>query len=159
MYQVWLESLDIYLSYHPETKIWACLEQITPSKFDEICPLVISNQISTISIHIPSLVKIHWCILKLSFGNEIQTYGWSDTGTSNVKPMKHRHYCVVGYKKFDICNCIYPKIGTFLRMKLFTGTLLLLILTILALITSTLDNIFTYSFFFFFFEKRFEILC
>ena len=29
--------LDIYLSYRPETKGKACLAQITPSKFDEIC--------------------------------------------------------------------------------------------------------------------------
>ena len=27
------------------------------------CPLAISNQISTISMHILSLVKIHWCLL------------------------------------------------------------------------------------------------
>ena len=39
MFQVWLKSLDIYSSYRPETKIWAYLRQITPSKFDEICPL------------------------------------------------------------------------------------------------------------------------
>ena len=57
---------------HPETKIWACLGQITPSKFDEICPLAIPNQISIITMHIPCLVKIHWGLLKLSSGNEIQ---------------------------------------------------------------------------------------
>ena len=51
-------------------RIWACLGQINPSKFDKICPLAIPNQISTTSMHIPSLVKIHWCILKLSSGNE-----------------------------------------------------------------------------------------
>ena len=27
---VWLKSLVIYSSYCPETKIWACLGQITP---------------------------------------------------------------------------------------------------------------------------------
>ena len=31
------------LSYHPETKIWACVRQITLSKFDKICPLAIPN--------------------------------------------------------------------------------------------------------------------
>ena len=44
-----------------ETKIWACLGQITPSKLDENCPLAIPNQISTISMHIPSFVKTNWC--------------------------------------------------------------------------------------------------
>ena len=39
--------------------------QITPSKIDEICPLAIPNQISTISMHILSLVKIPCYLLKL----------------------------------------------------------------------------------------------
>ena len=53
-----------------ETKIWAYLGQITPSDFDKIFSLAIQNQISTISMHIPSLVKNHWCLIKLSSGNE-----------------------------------------------------------------------------------------
>ena len=36
----------------------------------EICQSAIPKQISTISMYIPSLVKIHWCLLKLSSGNE-----------------------------------------------------------------------------------------
>ena len=56
MYQVWLKSLDIRSRYRLETKIWACLGQIIPSKFDEICTLATPNQISTISMHILSLV-------------------------------------------------------------------------------------------------------
>ena len=131
-YQVWLKSLDNYSGYHPETKIWACLGQITLPKLDEIYPLAISNQISTISMHItkfgenswsllviirkwklgvpradncqnltkfahqqsqsqistifmhiPSLVNIYWCLLKLSSGNEIRMDDW---WTSNEKP-------------------------------------------------------------------------
>ena len=39
-------------------------------KIDEICPLVIPNQISLMSIYIASLVKIHCYLLKLSSGNE-----------------------------------------------------------------------------------------
>ena len=62
-----------FTRYHPEMKIWACLGQITLSKFDDICPLAIPNQITTISIHIPNLVKIHSCLLKLSSGNKIRT--------------------------------------------------------------------------------------
>ena len=37
-------------------------------------------------MHIPSLVKIHWCLLKLSSGNEKRTDGRADTRMSNVKP-------------------------------------------------------------------------
>ena len=62
-----------------EMKIRACLRQITPSKFDEICPIAIPNQISTLSMHKPSLVKIHWCLLKLSSGNE-------NMGVSRIPP-------------------------------------------------------------------------
>ena len=32
------------------------------SQIDEICPLAIPNQVSTISMHMPSLVKIHRCL-------------------------------------------------------------------------------------------------
>ena len=45
--------------------------RLTPSKIDEICPSAIPNQIYTISMHIPSLVKIHSCLLKLSPQNEM----------------------------------------------------------------------------------------
>ena len=65
-------------THHPKTKIWVCLGETTPSKFDEICPLAISYQISTISIHIPSLVKIHWYLHKLSSGNENMGVSWGD---------------------------------------------------------------------------------
>ena len=39
-------------------------------KFDEICPLANPNQISLMSIHRASLVKIPCYLLKLSSGNE-----------------------------------------------------------------------------------------
>ena len=58
------------LRYCPETKIRACLKQVTPSKIDEICPLAIPNLIFTISMHILSLAKIHWYSLKLSLRSE-----------------------------------------------------------------------------------------
>ena len=56
------------------------VEQVTPSKFEKICQSSIPNQISTISMHIPSLVKIHWCLLKLSSWNEIRTDGHTTDG-------------------------------------------------------------------------------
>ena len=51
-------------------KIGTCLGQITLSKIDEICPSAIPKQTTIISMHTPSLVKIHWYLLKLSSGNE-----------------------------------------------------------------------------------------
>ena len=55
-------------------------------------------------MHIPSLVKIHWCLLKLSSGNEKRT----DRRTDVWRLARHtdiqretiipRHYCVAGYK-------------------------------------------------------------
>ena len=55
--------------------------QITLLKFDEIHPLKIPNQISKISMHIPSLVKIRWRLLNLSSGNEKRTDGLMDGRT------------------------------------------------------------------------------
>ena len=74
-YQFWWKSFDIYSSYRPETKIWKCGRQITLSKICEICPFSIQNQISILSRHILSLVKIYWYLLKLSSGNE-NTDAW-----------------------------------------------------------------------------------
>ena len=88
-YSKFVENPLLFTRYSPETKIWACLGQITPSKIDEICPLAIQNQISTISMHIPSLVKIHWCCLKLSSGNEKRTDGrtvWRTDGWTHGRP-------------------------------------------------------------------------
>ena len=93
-------------------KTWACLGQITPSKFDEICPLAILNQISTISMHTPSLVKLHWCLLQLSSGNEIwtdgRTYGWRITDgrmdrhtVVQRETIIPRHYRVEEYKNIN----------------------------------------------------------
>ena len=55
------------LNYNPSLLL--CGGQITLSNIQEICPLAIQNQISFISMHVPSLVKIPWLLLKLSSGN------------------------------------------------------------------------------------------
>ena len=60
--------------------------QITLSKIDEICPLTIPNQISTMSMHTPSLMKIHWHLVKLSSGNE-NTDGRMIDGPTHGQPM------------------------------------------------------------------------
>ena len=60
-------------------------------------PLAIPNQISTIAMHIPSLVKIHWSLLKLSSGNENMGVSradnslknWRNLPISNPKPDLH----------------------------------------------------------------------
>ena len=54
-------------------------------------------------MHIPSLVKIHWCLLKLSFGNE-KTDERTDVRRTDRhtdvqrETIIYRHYCVAGYK-------------------------------------------------------------
>ena len=62
--------IEFYLSYHPEMKIRTYCLQINLSKNNEICLLKFPNQIFTISMFIQNLVKIHWYLLKLSFGNK-----------------------------------------------------------------------------------------
>ena len=96
-HQVWWKSIDIYWSYHPETKNQTCRGQITLSNIDEICPLAIPDQISTISMHIPSLVKIHWH----SFTEmKIQTDGrLMDDQLETTIPC---NYHVVRYKRYGI---------------------------------------------------------
>ena len=49
-------------------------------KFDEICPLAIPKQISFMSMHIASLIKIPCYLLKLSPGNK--NMGVSRAGNS-----------------------------------------------------------------------------
>ena len=59
-------------------KIQTCRRQITLSKIDEICTSAIPKQISTIPMHTPSFVKIHWYLLKLSSRNENTDLSWAD---------------------------------------------------------------------------------
>ena len=63
--------------YCAKTKIWARLGQITP-KFDKVCPLAIQNQLS---MHLPDMGKINWCLLKLSSRKEIWMDGCSHRWT------------------------------------------------------------------------------
>ena len=57
------------LSWNKIRMYWGQIH-VTLSKMDEICPLAIPKQISTISMHILSLVKIYWYLLKLSSRSE-----------------------------------------------------------------------------------------
>ena len=52
-------------------------------KIDEICPLAIPNQISLMSMHIASLVKIPCYLLKLSSGNENMGVSRADNSVKN----------------------------------------------------------------------------
>ena len=64
-------------------KIRTCRGQIFLSKIDEICSWAIPNQVSTISMHTPSLVKIRWYLLKLSSGNENTDVSRADNSVKN----------------------------------------------------------------------------
>ena len=106
-YQVRWKSIDVYSSYHPETKIWACLRQITPSKIDEICP--ISNpkpDLHNINAYTKfgenPLMFTQVIIRKRKTDGRTydrrtdgQTDGLTDNQRETIIP---RHYCVVGYK-------------------------------------------------------------
>ena len=83
MYIASLVKRPYLLSYRLEMKIWACLWQITPSKFDEICPLAIPNQISLMSMHTASSVKIPCYLLKLSSENENMGMSRADNSIKN----------------------------------------------------------------------------
>ena len=72
-----------FTCYCPESKIRTCGGQITLSKFDKICPLAIPKQISTISMHIPSFMKIHRYLLNLSSGNGNMDVSRADNSVKN----------------------------------------------------------------------------
>ena len=80
-----------FTCYCPKMKIRMFRGQITLSKIDENCPLGPLNQICTILMHIPSLVKIHWYLLKLSSRNE-NTDGQTDEWTGRrTNGRTHQH--------------------------------------------------------------------
>ena len=76
-----------------------CGGQITVSKVTESCPLAIPNQTSAISMHIPSMEKIHSYCLMLSSGNEnmegLLLDRWTDDQCEILLP---RQYHVAGCK-------------------------------------------------------------
>ena len=75
----------------------SCHGQITLSYIDEIFPLAIPNQISLISMHVPSLVKIPSHLQKLSSKNKKMGVSWAENSVklwrnltiSNLKPDLH----------------------------------------------------------------------
>ena len=110
-YQVWWKSIEIYSSYHPQMKIWLSHGQITLSNSHKICtfetkiwtycwevkswwnlPITNPKQISTISMHMPILVKIHWYLLKLLSRNKKSDMPRADSSVKNWRMF------------FSICN-------------------------------------------------------
>ena len=87
-----------YLWYSQQkSKYPLCHGQITLSKIDKISLSAIPNQIFMIMMHTPSLVKIHWQLLKLSSRNENSDIlqednsvkNWRNLPTNNPKPDLH----------------------------------------------------------------------
>ena len=111
----------MYWSYRLETKIWICRRQIIMSKNDEICQLVIQNQISTISMHKSSLVKIQWFVLNLSSKNENMDMSradnsvknWQNLPISNPKPDLYNinAYTMIGKNPLIFSQVIIRKYG------------------------------------------------
>ena len=81
-YPMTFTQVIIYSSYQPEMKIQTYGGQITLSNIENL-PISNPNQISTISMHIPSLVKIYWHLLKLLSGNENKDVWWVDNFVKN----------------------------------------------------------------------------
>ena len=94
-----------------------CGRQITLSKINEICSLAIPNPISTKSMHIPSLVKIHWCLLKLSSGNEIQMDGYTTADRkTHGRPMpNHNSIKIHSLPWEEMCIQIWSALGLVLQ--------------------------------------------
>ena len=88
------------------TTLLSCRRQITLSNIDEICPLLIPNQISFISMHVPSLVKIPWHLLKLLSGNQNMGVSWADNYVKIWKNLR------ISIPKPDLNNIsVYTKFG------------------------------------------------
>ena len=71
-------------------------------------------------MHTPSLVKIHWCLVKLSSGNEKMgmsradnsVKNWRNLPISNPKPDLHNQYqCIyqVWWKSIDVYSSYHPE--------------------------------------------------
>ena len=70
-YQIWWKTIEIYSSYCPGSKIWMYCGQITQSKIENLPISNLKADLHNINaMHIPSLMKNHWYILKLSSRNE-----------------------------------------------------------------------------------------
>ena len=75
-------------------------------KFDEICPLAIPNQISLMSMHKASVVKIPCYLLKLSSRNENMGVSLAD---NSIKIWLNLH---ISNPKLDLLNVnAYSKFG------------------------------------------------
>ena len=83
-------------------------------KNNKICPLAIPNQISTISMHTPGLVQIHWYLFMLSSGNETSDVSRADNCQNWwILPMnnpKPELYNINAHRKFGENPLIFTKI-------------------------------------------------
>ena len=106
--------VKIYLSYRPEMKMRTGNGQITVKIWRNL-PIRIPKQISTISMYTPSLVKIHWYLLKLSSGNEntdlsradnsVKT--WRNLPISNSLPY---FYNIDAHTEFGEAPSTFPRV-------------------------------------------------
>ena len=65
-YQIWWKSIKVYSSNCIESKMHMYCGHIILSEINSLQSLAIPMQIFTMSVHIPSLVKSHGYLLKLS---------------------------------------------------------------------------------------------
>ena len=92
--------------------------QITLSNIDKICPLAIPNQISLISINVPSLVKIPWHLFNISSWNKNMGVSREDN-CQNLTKFDHKqsqtrspqYQCTyqVWWKSVDVYSSYHPE--------------------------------------------------
>ena len=93
-YPVWWKLIFSKVIVRGNEKIRTCRGQIT----DEICLSAIPSQIFTISMQIPSLMKIYWYLLMLSSKIENTDLSWGDNLVENWRNLP------INYPKPDLYN-------------------------------------------------------
>ena len=94
---------------------WMYCGQITLSKMDEILPLAIPKQMSTISMQIPTLVAIHWYLLKLLSRYENTIVSRADNSVKNWQTLPISNpttdlHNINAHTKFGEYLLIYAKV-------------------------------------------------
>ena len=88
-FQIWWNSIETYSRYWPPSKIQMYCWQITLSKMNEICPLPIQKQISTIPMHIKKFGE-NPLIFTYCPDNEKTDILWADNSVKKLMKFAHQ---------------------------------------------------------------------
>ena len=103
------ENSLIFTQVIIRTRTYGCFRQITPSKFDKICPLVIPNR----SPQYQCTYQVWWKSIDVYSNYHLEMkYGQTDVrlmdGRTDITIIP-RYYRVAGYKKWSLCQFCLPK--------------------------------------------------